>query len=157
SLVASDNQFVTKEAFFMNLGAGTATFAYRPIPFQGRLTATEIHLALGQGGPVVPQGGKELGPLAEIPPLCTDGNNTVPKGCQAPRQDFMPEVEIFDRTGAGAWVRLPRMAAEASYTVANPARYVDPATGQILVRFVNDNPQSSVGFGFGVTLVGDVE
>ena len=89
--------------------------------------------------------------------LCTDSSNSVPAGCAAPRNDFLPEVEVFDRTGAGTWLRLPQMAAEASYSLADPARYVDPATGQILVRFVNDNPQSSVGFGLQLALVGVVE
>jgi len=90
---------------------------------------------------------------------CTDLAHTTPDGCEAPRNDFLPEVEVFDRTGDGAWVRLPRMTAEASYTLADPARYVDPTTGQMLVRFVNElpDPGASVGFSFQLALVGDVE
>ena len=62
-----------------------------------------------------------------------------------------------DRAGDGAWVRLPRMNPEATYSLANPARYMDPATGQVLVRFVNDNPGGGAGFSFDLALVGDVE
>jgi hypothetical protein len=87
---------------------------------------------------------------------CTDSNNTVPKGCEARRVDLLPEVEVFDRTGEGTWIRLSRMAAEASYTLADPTRYVDPVTGQLLVRFVNANPEMSAGFLFQAALVGSV-
>ena len=64
---------------------------------------------------------------------------------------------MFDRTGDGAWARLPRLTAEASYTLADPSRYVDPGTGQLLVRFVNESLEASVGFSFQVALVGAVE
>ena len=63
---------------------------------------------------------------------------------------------MFD-VADGAWVRLPRLMGDAGYTLADPARYVDPGTGQMLARFINDNPESSVGFGFQVALVGEVE
>ena len=49
--------------------------------------------------------------------------------------------------------------AEAGYTLADPSRYVDPATGQALIRFVNESPDpgSVDGFTFQLELVGDVE
>ena len=42
SVVEADAQFFSKDRFFLSLGNGTATMAYRPIPFDGTLTATRI-------------------------------------------------------------------------------------------------------------------
>lgn len=157
SVIDSDAQFFSKERMFLSMGAGSATLAYRPIPFEGRFTVSEIRMSLGtSGNPLPPTGGKAVEPLPSIPVTCTDIDNALPDGCEPRRDDFLPEVEVFDIT-AGAWVRLPRLMADASYTLADPTRYVDPGTGQMLVRFINDNPESSVGFGFRVGLVGDVE
>jgi hypothetical protein len=88
---------------------------------------------------------------------CTDANNSLPAGCEPRRDDFLPEVEIFDLRGEGAWVRLPRLSADTVYNLVNPDRYADPATGQVLVRFVNDNPQLQAGFGFQLLLEGSIE
>ena len=87
---------------------------------------------------------------------CTDSNNTLPEGCTPRRDDFLPEVEVFDLRGDGSWVRLPRLAADASYALANPERYTDPTTGQVLFRFVNENPDLQAGFGFQLVLEGDI-
>lgn len=158
SVIDSDAQFFSKDRLFLSMGIGQATMSYRPIPFDGSFSVSEIRLSLGQGGGLgVIGGGKPVEPLASPPVGCTDANNTVPKGCQARRVDFLPEVEVFDRTGEGAWRRLPRLDAEASYTLSDPARYVDPTTGQVLVRFVNDNPESGAGFTFQLALVGTVQ
>jgi hypothetical protein len=120
---------------------------------------SEIRFNLSnEGGGFAPiAGGKVIDPLPSIPVDCTDSNNTIPEGCVAHRVDFLPEIEVFDRTGEGQWVRLPRLSANASYTLSNPTRYVDPATGQMLVRFVNDTPESNVGFSFQLALVGEVK
>jgi hypothetical protein len=157
TVVESDAQFFSKDRFILSMGLGTATLAYRPIPFEGAFTVSQIRLALGTGGNLAPGGGKEIEPLPSAPVGCTDAARTTPAGCQAPRNDFLPEVEVFDLTGGGSWVRLPRLTAEASYTLANPSRYVDPTTGQILVRFINESAEASVGFSFQLALVGDVE
>jgi hypothetical protein len=158
TVIDSDAQFFSKDRFFLSMGVGSATMAYRPIPFEGTFQPTQIRFTLGQGGGIGPGvGGKEIEPLPSIPVACTDTNNTQPPGCEPRRLDFLPDVEVFDLTGDGAWVRLPRLTAEASYTLADPTRYVDPATGQMLVRFVNENPEATVGFGFQLALVGDVK
>jgi hypothetical protein len=157
TVVDSDAQFFNKDRFILSMGLGTATLAYRPIPFDGAFTVSQIRLALGTGGNLVPGGGKEIEPLPSAPVGCTDAAHTTPAGCQAPRNEFLPEVEVFDLTTGGTWVRLPRLSAEASYTLANPSRYVDPTTGQILVRFINESAEASVGFSFQLALVGDVE
>jgi hypothetical protein len=158
TVVDSNAQFFQKDRNFLSIGAGSATIAYRPIPFEGRFTTSEIQLTLSSGGGGSPlPGGKPIQPLPSIPVPCTNALNTLPAGCLARRADLLPEIEVFDRTGQGAWVRLPRLTVDASYTLADPARYVDPATGQLLVRFINDNAESSAGFGFQLALVGDVE
>jgi hypothetical protein len=155
TVVEADAQFFSKDRFFLNLGNGKATLAYTPIPFEGSFSATRIGLGLTGGGGLVT--GEDIEPLPEIPVACTDSNNTIPAGCQARRDDFLPEVEVFDRTGAGVWLRLPRMASDVSYNLINPERYADPTTGQVLVRFVNDNPELQAGFGFQLVLEGDIE
>ena len=73
------------------------------------------------------------------------------------RNDFMPEIDVFDRSGDGQWVRLPRLSSDTPYNLLDPQRYADPATGQVLIRFVNDNPEMQAGFGFQLVLEGDVE
>jgi len=157
TVVDSGAQFFSKDRFSLNMGLGQATLSYRPIPFEGTFSVTKIRLSLGNGGNILPADGKPITPLPGIPVACTDAAHTTPAGCVAPRNDFLPEVELFDLTGDGAWVRLPRLTAEAGYTVADPARFVDPATGQVLVRFVNESPEAGVGFSFQIALEGDVE
>ncbi|HTK44896.1 MAG TPA: hypothetical protein VL749_06060 [Patescibacteria group bacterium] len=159
TVVESDAQFFGQEGTFLNMGLGTATLSYRPIPYDGTFTVSQIRLSLGNNANAVLPNGKEIRPMPSIPVACTDVAHTTPRGCQAPRNDFLPEVEVFDRSGEGTWVRLPRLTAEAGYTLADPNRYVDPATGQVLVRFVNESPDpgSAVGFSFQLALVGAVE
>jgi hypothetical protein len=70
--------------------------------------------------------------------------------------DFLPEVEVLDLQ-TGDWARLPRMLDSRGYTLANPERYVDAATGQLLVRFVNDSPDAQVSFLFELALEGTIE
>jgi len=157
SVIEGDNLF-SKDRTFLSMGIGHATLSYTPIPFNGTFVVSQVRLSLGNGGNPVLQGGDELKPLPSIPVACTDVAHTTPEGCEAPRNDFLPEVEVFDRTGDGAWVRLPRLTAEQSYTLADAARYVDPSTGQLLVRFVNESPDpgSGVSFVFQVALLGEI-
>jgi hypothetical protein len=157
SVIDSDAQFFNKDGLFLSLGVGSATLAYRPIPFEGTFTPSEIRLSLGTSGAQVPPAGKAIDPLPSIPAPCTDSENSVPEGCQPARDDFLPEVEVFDLT-TSSWARLPRLAGDAGYTLSSPTRYVDPGSGQVLVRFINDNPSSQeVGFGFQLALLGNVE
>ena len=46
------------------------------------------------------------------------------------------------------------MGQGSAYAIENPGRYVDDATGQVLVRFVNEMPESSVGFQFQLAISG---
>jgi hypothetical protein len=86
--------------------------------------------------------------------VCRDPAVDDPPGCEQPRFDGVPEVELFDRTGDGAWIRFPHMGQGAVYRIADPERYIDPATGQVLVRFVNDQQNGGVGFQFSIAISG---
>ena len=156
SVVDSDAQFFQKDGpSYLSLGAGTATLSYKPIPFAGSFTVSAVRMSLGTGGNGLPAAGETIEPLDEIPEPCTDLTNALPKGCEPRRVDFLPEVEVFDLE-TGRWARLPRMLESRGYTLADPARYVDAATGQLLVRFVNDSPDGQVGFVFEVALEGTI-
>jgi hypothetical protein len=156
SVVASDAMFFSKDPTWLNLGAGSATIAYRPISFEGTLEPSELAISMTMGEPMRDGEGKPIGPLPVVPVRCTDEANTEPAGCE-PRVQDLPEVELFDRTGEGAWVRLPHLTPGGRYVVDDPARYVDPASGGVLVRFVNDQPDMQFGFQFGVAITGHVE
>jgi hypothetical protein len=72
-----------------------------------------------------------------------------------PNFDGLPEVELFDLS-ASAWKRLPHLDGGGRFAIAEPARYVDPATGTVLIRLVNDN-SDGVGFSMDLSITGDVK
>jgi len=157
SVVESDAQLFSEDGpSFLSLGAGTATISYRPIPFVGSFTVSGVRMSLGTGGNGLPGGGETIEPLDSVPEPCADVTNTLPRGCAPRRDDFLPEVELFDLE-RGEWARLPRMLESRGYTLADPERYVDAGTGQLLVRFVNDAPDAQVGFQFELALDGTIE
>ena len=47
------------------------------------------------------------------------------------------------------------MNASARYSVDQPARFVDPTTGTVLLRFIND-ANDPVGFQLDLSITGDV-
>ena len=69
--------------------------------------------------------------------------------------DGLPETELFDLT-TSTWVRLPHLAQGARASVAEPTRYVDPVSGTVMVRFVND-VNEQVGFNAILSIRGTVE
>src|SRR6185369_3706352 len=92
-----DGDFFQKDKQFLSMSSATATLGYQPIPFEGTFGVTEVRLQLGGGGNLIPGAtGKPIAPLAEIPVPCTDSKNSIPEGCQAPRDDQMPDIEVFD-------------------------------------------------------------
>jgi hypothetical protein len=152
TIVSSDAAFFSKDPFSLNMGAGSATIAYQPIAFSGTIAASEIQFSLN--GTAVPAlGATTLEPLAAAPVTCKDPANTTPAGCVPPRLDGIPEVDVFD-VKAGAWVRLPHLGQNASYTLKSPDRYVNPSTGAVQFRFVNDSADQGVGFQFQVSISG---
>jgi len=58
---------------------------------------------------------------------------------------------FVEETGHG---RRPR-GSGLRYAVDEPAHYVDPTTGTVLVRFIND-ASDSVGFSLDLSITGDI-
>jgi hypothetical protein len=152
TIVSSDAAFFSKDPFSLNMGAGSATIAYQPIAFSGTIAASEIQFSLN-GTAVPAPGAAVLEPLATAPVTCKDPANTTPAGCVPPRLDGIPEIDVFD-VKAGAWVRLPHLSQNASYTLKAPDRFVNPSTGAVQFRFVNDSADQGVGFQFQVSISG---
>jgi len=151
-VIETDAPFFGKDPFSINFGRGSATVAYRPLAFDGTIVPSELSLGMNwSGDQPIPANPQTVVPLPSIPPPCTD---TTKPECSQLNWDGMPEVELFDLTTSG-WVRLPHLTVGDRYAVGEPARYVDPATGTVLARFVNDRGEG-VGFNFDVSLTGDI-
>ncbi len=151
TIVKSDAAFFNKDPFSINFGRGSATMAYRPVALKGTIEATELALGLNFGGdPTALVEKTPLEPLAAIPEPCPDPPTPA---CQA-AADGLPEVELYDLTDA-TWKRFPHLGGGSRYAIAQPHRYVDPATGTVLIRFVN-NQNDSVGFMLDISLTGNV-
>ena len=152
SIVKSDAAFFSKDPYSINFGRGTATIAYRPTGFEGTLAVTELALSLNFGGDVLGSGAPTpIDPLPSLPPTCP---NPPTADCGPIPVDGLPEVELFDVTTQG-WVRLPHLSQGQRHAVAEPARYVDPTSGSVLVRYVNDR-MDGVSFAVDLSISGDV-
>jgi hypothetical protein len=143
TVVDTDAAFFNKDPYSINMGQGTAEIAYRPVPFDGELRPTELVLGLNFGDPGFAVEPQPIEPLPELPPPCD--NEEDPGGCVD--IDGLPEIELFDLS-TSAWVRLPTLQGGSRYSVAEPERYIDPATGSVLIRFVSE----SEGMGFNLDL-----
>ena len=161
TVLASDAMITGKDPNAIFIGQGSATIAYRPIAFNGTFTPTKVHLSMGFGGDAIGANGQPVGPVpAECVPVAAGPSAPpLPKACPTPlppdQVDGIPEVEVFDRTSAGAWRRLPHFQPGTTYDLDHPDRYVDPSNGTVQVRFVNDQ-QDGVGISFQVGLEGTV-
>jgi hypothetical protein len=153
TVIDSDAAFFSKDPFSMSFGRGTVEMAYRPIVFEGTFDVQALKLNLGFGGEQGFGGeGQALDPLDEIPEPCPDPPTDA---CGLDGFDGMPEVELFDLTSS-TWKRFPHMSAGTNYAINDPDRYVDPATGTVLIRFINDR-EEGVGFSLAMTMTGDLE
>jgi hypothetical protein len=152
SVVESDAAFFSKDPYSINFGRGTATIAYRPTSFEGTLEATQLAIALNFGGdPGLVVKPTVIEPLASMPPPCP---NPPTADCGPLIADGMPEIDLFD-VEAREWKRLPHFTPGGRYAVAEPANYVDPATGTVLVRYVNER-LDNVGFSADIAISGSV-
>ena len=159
TMTDSDAAFFSKDPTTLTFGQGTATVVYRPLAFEGRFIASHIRLGLsfGPDGSIRDTGGIAIEP---IPDACTDPDPkkhppTCPKPVPPEQSDALPELDVFDRTGDGTWHRLPHLSQGATYDLADAERYVDPSTGAVLVRFVNER-QDPVNVFLGLAIQGTV-
>ncbi len=152
TVIKSDAAFFSKDPFTINFARGSAELSYRPIAFDGTIEPTELAIGLNVGDPGLTLDPKPIEPLPAIPEPCDE---VQVEDCQGPGFDGLPEVELYDQSAA-AWKRLPHLDQGARYAVAEPARYVDPATGTVLIRLVNDN-SDSVGFSLDLSITGNVK
>jgi hypothetical protein len=153
TVVSSDAQMFAKDPNTMSFGRGSATIAYRPIAFAGRFTATKLTLGMNFGDPGIGVDPTVVKPLPSIPPACPQPPTA---DCGPASFDGVPEVELFDMD-TQTWVRLPHLAGGNRVAVADPAHYVDPTSGTLLVRYINDRSDGGVGFQVDVALTGSVE
>lgn len=151
TVVSSEAGFFSKDPYSVNMGRGTAQIAYRPIAFDGSLDATGLVVGLNTGDMGVTIDPRPITPVAGLADPCAD---PTAEACQGLIQNGLPQVELFDLTDA-TWKRLPVMASGIPYAVADPGRYVDPDTGSVLVRFVNDHSDGT-GFNFDVAISGSL-
>jgi hypothetical protein len=149
-VVGSDAPAFTKDPNTLSFGRGSATVAYRPIAFDGTFSASELAIALNFGDSGLTAKPATIDPLPSIPPPCP---NPPTADCVA-LGDGLPEVELFD-VGSQGWKRLPHLAQGTRYAVTDAARYVDPTSGTVLVRYVNDRADS-VGFNVDLSISGEV-
>jgi hypothetical protein len=171
TMTGGDAAMFGKDPRAITFGQGSVTMVYRPIAFEGKLTATHIRIGMGfdPGGVVGDIGGVKVAPIPDaclrVEPGATASpapgaplkpRNDCPKPQPADQFDGIPEVEMFDRTGSGTWHRLPHLSMGQTYDVADATKYVDPATGAVLVRFVNDR-QEPVNIFLNVSIQGTVK
>jgi hypothetical protein len=163
STIEADAIGLSVEANNIYMDVGSATMLYQPVAFEGTLDATSLVLGANLSGEL--GFGREPIPVEPVGPAC-DGDDCPddPPGeqpaCDPSLEecefiDQLPQIELYDRTGDGQWMRLPQFQAGQPYRLDDPDRFVDPAQGGVLVRFVNDLPQGT-SFTFQVRIEGGV-
>ncbi len=161
TVVETDAGFFSKDPTTFGFGRGSATVSYRPLPFEGALTVSHVRIGFNFSPDGIPTGTGIVPPIAPIPDVCvgTKAGDPLPAGCPAPlpadQFDGLPEIEVFDRT-TGVWHRLAHAEQGETYDLTDAPRYVDPSTGTLLVRYVNDS-QDQVGFSVAVAIEGTVK
>ena len=144
-----------RDPYSISLGPGSVTMAYRPIALDSAFRASKVEISMTFGGDQFDGiDGGPIEPLDAIPVVCPNPPAEPTAGCVLPIVDGAPEVDVFDLI-AGEWRRLPHMTVGQFRTLRDPDRYVDPATGILLIRFVAEG-QQHFGFGFQVRMTGDV-
>ena len=147
TVAANTATFSKGDPFTMNFNNGTVTQAYRPAAYGGTFEPTALSIRMGAGGVMVP--------ASEL--LTPTGSGDVDPTAKetAAEGDSLPIVEMFDRID-GQWMRFRHLTAGEAVKIADPIRWVDPATGTVLVRFRSDRPDG-VGFQFQVQLEGNAQ
>jgi hypothetical protein len=159
SLVEVDAQLFNKDPYNLAIGGGSVTLAYRPIPVAGTLAATRLAIGvnMGQVGPLGAGGGVEPAPPGTAPAATPAPTNAGDPAAPVPAPDVrmdLPRLELFDRD-AGAWREVQDLVSGAVVEVAGPARFVDPASGTVLVRLTNER-QDAIGLQLALQLEGEM-
>ncbi|HEX6868483.1 MAG TPA: hypothetical protein VF119_06740, partial [Candidatus Limnocylindrales bacterium] len=150
TVVREDADIFSRDQYSVSFGEGEVEMSYRPVAFGGSIDPTELVVGIhtfGGGNLGKPQA---IAPLPEIPPPCNAADDP---GCF--QFDGIPEIELFDLT-TDEWVRLPHVTGGVRYAVDDPARYVDPATGTVQVKLVNERPDQ-VYFSLELEITGTIQ
>jgi hypothetical protein len=117
SLVEVKAQFFNKDPFNLNIGGGSVTLAYRPIPVAGRLATTRLALGinLGQSGPLGPAVGKP------IEPGVPTNKTPAPSEAPAPAGTPAPSEAPASTAGPGEVTPAPQPAPDKPVPVPAPA------------------------------------
>ena len=147
SVVEQSTNMFSKDPWTINFGPGTLRMVYRPIAFQGTLTATKVTFAFTQSGDfTLPTGTPAaLGETTRCDPATA--------GCVVPA-DGLPDIEVLD-VGTGKWVQFQHAVVNRPYVLADATRWIDPTSGELNVRFV-DERQDGVSFQFPLSISGTV-
>ncbi len=147
SIVEGDANFFSKDPWTISLGIGTLEMAYRPIQFDGTFVPQRVVLALTFGGDTaLPAGDPKA---LEEAVRCEPGS----EGCARP-VDGLPDIEVLD-VPTGAWVQFEHMTQGRAYELPDAGRWVDPSSGEIRIRFVNEY-QDGIGFQLPIAISGVV-
>ena len=158
SVVEVSAQYFARDPFNVTIGAGTATLAYRPIPVSGTIAATRLAIGanLGTWGPIA-------GSAATVPsagagePAATPAPSSGPVAAPPvpePIAPTLPTIELLDRP-TGTWRTVDGLVSGRAVDIADPARFVDAASGTILLRLSYDRPES-IGFQLAIQLEGEI-
>jgi hypothetical protein len=148
SVIEADAQFFTRDPWSIQLGTGTARIAWRPMPFDGSLTPDKVVIGMGFGGDTGMPGGNT------VPAVEATRCDPAKPGCVVP-QDGIPDIEVLD-VQTGKWVQFAHLAQGRPYELADARRWVDPTSGEVQVRFVNERPDPAY-FQFPVAITGTVQ
>ena len=122
--------FFSKDPWALNIGPGSVRLSYRPIAFEGTFTAVPVNVAHDVRRRLHDAGRQDRGrsrrPCAATPG--TEGCVRAPGRAAGHRGARRPDRHL------GA-VRAHGQGTP--YELADAARWVDPASGEVQVRFVN--------------------
>ncbi|HXG39847.1 MAG TPA: hypothetical protein VNJ28_02800, partial [Candidatus Limnocylindrales bacterium] len=164
---------IAADALFFNqdfgggftFGEGSVTLAYRPIGYVGALAPRRLLVGLSFG-PDQLFGTRSAKPVQAEGPAREPGDepsDCIGEACPAPNKPLVPgpaqppvpRVDLFDLE-ARAWASLPELTPNEDYAILAPERYVDPASGTVLVRLVNGRADP-VSVTLNVQLEGEVQ
>lgn len=132
----------------MSMDTGAMTMSYRPMAFQGTLAPSSVQIAMRSPGMIGMPGGTP----AAVP---IGGRCATPTAKDCSTVSTFPDVDVFD-VQAGAWVELGGLSVDVPYTLTNAARWVDPATGEVQVRFTNQS-HDQISWLFAIAVDGVVQ